>query len=115
MSYISLLQMVVQQTWQVALLAGMVWSITQTVGLERPHLSHMLWALVLVKCITPPIWSSPVGLFSQMSNHIGIAGNREPNALSDGHDSIHCKCSGLVSPVGLACLATSHDRIRAML
>ena len=81
----TLLQMVVQQTWQVALLAGLVWFMTRTVGRERPHLSHMLWALVLVKCITPPIWSSPVGLFSQMGNHIGIVENREPNAnaLSD--------------------------------
>ena len=85
MNSIPLLQMVVQQTWQVALLAGLVWFMTRTVGRERPHLSHMLWALVLVKCITPPIWSSPVGLFSQMGNHIGIVGNREPNAnaLSD--------------------------------
>jgi beta-lactamase regulating signal transducer with metallopeptidase domain len=85
MNSISLVHMVVQQTWQVALLAGLVWFITRTVGRERPHLSHMLWALVLVKCVTPPIWSSPVGLFSQMSNHIGIVENGEPNAnaLSD--------------------------------
>ena len=81
----TILQMVVQQTWQVALLAGLVWFLTRSIGRERPHLSHMLWALVLVKCITPPIWSSPVGLFSQISNSIGMVGNSEPNAnaLSD--------------------------------
>lgn len=85
MNSISLLQMVVQQTWQVALLAGLVWFLTRSIGRERPHLSHMLWALVLVKCITPPIWSSPIGLFSQISNYVGIVENREPvaNALSD--------------------------------
>ena len=30
---------------------------------KRPHLAHALWLVVLVKCVTPPIWSSPSGMF----------------------------------------------------
>ena len=62
----SILSMVVTQTWQVAMLASCVWFITRFATRDRAHISHMLWALVLLKCVTPPIWSSPVGLFTQL-------------------------------------------------
>ncbi len=75
----NLLQIVIQQSWQVAMLASLVWLVTRYVGRERAHLSHMLWALVLIKCITPPIWSSPIGLFSRISNQLEIAVGYEPN------------------------------------
>ena len=31
---------------------------------RRPHWAYFLWLLVLLKSITPPIWSFPMGLFS---------------------------------------------------
>lgn len=31
---------------------------------NRPRLAHGLWALVLIKCLTPPVWSSEWGVFS---------------------------------------------------
>ncbi|MEX0642624.1 MAG: M56 family metallopeptidase [Pirellulales bacterium] len=31
---------------------------------HRPHLAYAIWLVVLVKCLTPPIWSSPTGAFS---------------------------------------------------
>jgi beta-lactamase regulating signal transducer with metallopeptidase domain len=31
---------------------------------RRPHLAYVLWLVVLAKCLTPPLWSSPTGLFS---------------------------------------------------
>jgi beta-lactamase regulating signal transducer with metallopeptidase domain/Leucine-rich repeat (LRR) protein len=31
---------------------------------RRPHLAYLLWMLVIVKAITPPVWSSPTGAFS---------------------------------------------------
>ena len=30
----------------------------------RPHLAYVLWLLVIIKCLTPPVWSSPTGVFS---------------------------------------------------
>ncbi len=41
----------------VGLLAGLVCR-------RRPHLAYVLWILVLLKCLTPPLWSSPAGIFS---------------------------------------------------
>lgn len=51
------------QVWQVALLAAAVWLATRLVARNRPHLAHGLWLVVLFKCVTPPFWSSPSGLF----------------------------------------------------
>ena len=65
-------QLLMQQSWQVALLASIVLVLTRYGLSKRAHLSHMLWALVLIKCITPPIWSSPIGFFSRLSEQMSI-------------------------------------------
>ena len=51
------------QLWQVTALIVGVLLVT---GLCRryPHLAYVLWMIVLLKCVTPPVWSSPVGVFS---------------------------------------------------
>lgn len=49
------------QVTAVALMAGLL---ARLVGRRRPHLAYVLWLLVIVKCVTPPIWSSPTGVFS---------------------------------------------------
>jgi beta-lactamase regulating signal transducer with metallopeptidase domain len=51
------------QVWQVTLLALVVWALVRTFGRDRPHLASVLWLVVLIKCITPPIVSSPAGVF----------------------------------------------------
>ncbi len=79
MIFASVLSMLIHQSWQVALLASSVWLVTRIVGRDRTHLTHMLWALVLIKCITPPIWSSPIGLFSRMNIQLEIADASLPN------------------------------------
>lgn len=53
----------VAQAWQVTLLIVAVAAINRCVGNNRSHLAHALWLVVLVKCVTPPVWSSPSGLF----------------------------------------------------
>jgi len=53
-----------QQAWQIALLTLAIAIITRLACRRRPHLAYLLWLLVLVKALTPPLWSSPVGLFS---------------------------------------------------
>ncbi len=53
----------VAQAWQVTLLIVAVAAINRWAGKSRPHLAHALWLVVLVKCVTPPVWSSPSGLF----------------------------------------------------
>ncbi len=65
-----LVHLLIQQTWQVAMLACLVWIVTRYIGRDRAHLKHMLWALVLIKCLTPPMWSSPMGLFSLGADYV---------------------------------------------
>ncbi|MCU0719511.1 MAG: M56 family metallopeptidase [Pirellula sp.] len=68
-----ILLLLIQQSWQVALLAIAVWGITRYLGRDRAYLCHMLWAIVLIKCLTPPLWYSPVGIFSQIAHHAGLS------------------------------------------
>lgn len=49
------------QVTAVALVAG---ALVRLLCRHRPHLAYVLWLLVLIKCLTPPIWSSPTGVFS---------------------------------------------------
>lgn len=63
----------VQQTWQVALLAAVVWVATRLFAKDRPHLAHALWALVLIKCIVPPVWGSSISPFSWLSSSSAIS------------------------------------------
>ena len=52
------------QLWQVTLVALGVGLVTRLFCRRRPHLAYVLWMLVLVKSLTPPVWTSPTGLFS---------------------------------------------------
>lgn len=40
---------------------------------KRPRAAYMLWMVVLVKCLVPPVWSSPVGVFSWAQGQAGVA------------------------------------------
>ncbi len=60
----SMTLLVVSQLWQVTVVALFVAVVVRLCCRQRPHLAYQLWMLVLIKCLTPPIWSSPVGLFS---------------------------------------------------
>ena len=61
------------QVWQVTLLAIVVALLVRWLAKDRPHLAHVLWLLVLLKCITPPVWSSPGGLFCWLQSDLGQA------------------------------------------
>ena len=51
------------QLWQVTLLILLVAALNRWLSLRRPHLSHLLWLVVLIKCVTPPLWASSSGVF----------------------------------------------------
>jgi beta-lactamase regulating signal transducer with metallopeptidase domain len=57
------LQMAWTQTWQVTLLILAVALVVRLAAANRPQLAFVLWAVVLMKCIAPPLWSSPSGAF----------------------------------------------------
>jgi beta-lactamase regulating signal transducer with metallopeptidase domain len=52
------------QLWQVTLLVLAVWLTVRYTARNRPHLASVLWLVVLIKSVTPPLWSSPSSLFS---------------------------------------------------
>ena len=52
------------QLWQVTLVIAAAAIFTRLVCARRAHLAHLVWLVVLIKCLTPPLWSSPTGVFS---------------------------------------------------
>lgn len=52
------------QFWQVTVLVVVVGITARLCCRRRPHLAYALWMLVLLKCLMPPLWSSPTGCFS---------------------------------------------------
>ncbi len=57
-------QLAWRQLWQVTAVALGVGLLVKTSCRHRPHLAHVLWLVVLVKCLTPPLWSSSTSVFS---------------------------------------------------
>jgi beta-lactamase regulating signal transducer with metallopeptidase domain len=79
------------QLGQVTVLALVVGALVRVGCRRRPHLAYLLWMLVVVKCLTPPVWSSPTGLFSWAQLE------RVP-AASDGRPGLGASPSATPSP-----------------
>ena len=70
------------QLWQVFVLVVIVGIATRLYCRNRPHLAHTLRLLVLIKCLTPPIWSSPVGGFSHIQT-VSKVSDQQPEVVWD--------------------------------
>ena len=57
-----LLQIVGLQIAQVTAVIAIVALLVRLFARERPHLACVLWLVVVVKCLTPPLWSSHASL-----------------------------------------------------
>ena len=57
-------RLVGSQLWQITLLIPAVILLARLACRQRSHLAYGLLLVVLVKCVTPPVFFSPVGLFS---------------------------------------------------
>ena len=73
--------LVISQTCQVTVVILFVAIVVRLCCRQRPHLAYLLWMLVLVKCLTPPIWSSPVGLFSWAQVQVDVV-DGQPDQLA---------------------------------
>jgi beta-lactamase regulating signal transducer with metallopeptidase domain len=79
----AILSVLVTQAWQVALIAITIAIVTKAICKDRPHLAHVLWLLVLLKCLTPPVFSSPTSAFSWLGYQAPVvAAAIEPNSVS---------------------------------
>ncbi len=53
------------QTWQIALLAGLVGLLTVALRNRSAHLRYLLWLVVLAKCLVPPLWTVPLAVLPE--------------------------------------------------
>ena len=70
---------------QTILVAVSVAVIARFTARKNAHLTHALWGLVLLKCVTPPFIASPVGIFSQFTPAQWVASNTPGTNQSDLH------------------------------
>src|SRR5947207_2380648 len=64
-----------------ALLAVVVVAVCRIVA--RPALARALWVLVLIKLLTPPLWTIPLdGFLGHASDSSTLNGDREPAPVS---------------------------------
>ena len=70
------------QLWQVSLVALIVMALVRAFGRQRPHLAYLLWMLVIVKCLTPPLWSSPTGVFSWLRAETQTVSSHKPDPVA---------------------------------
>ncbi|HEY1600649.1 MAG TPA: M56 family metallopeptidase [Pirellulales bacterium] len=59
-----LAQLAWTQFWQVSVVALLVAALVRWGCRRRPHLAYLLWMLVVVKALTPPLVASQAGIFS---------------------------------------------------
>ena len=53
-------------------MAVVVALLVKLLGRRRPHLAYILWMVVLVKGLTPPLWSSPTSVFSWTAREANV-------------------------------------------
>ena len=79
-----ILALITTQVWQITALAIVVAVVVKLAAKNRPHLAHALWVLVLIKCVTPPLWGHSLGVFSQLQARLMPD---EPATLPDVSES----------------------------
>ncbi len=72
------------QSWQIALLAGIVGLISLALRNRTAHIRYLLWLIVLAKCLVPPLLTVPLAVLPERSpspSLVGIALPEEDSAL----------------------------------
>lgn len=64
-------------------------------GAKRPHLAHLLWLLVFVKLVTPPLVMVPVHIFPRQPEHTGT----DAGAFSAGQQSVVAETTPRSAPL----------------
>ena len=57
---------------------------------RRSHLAYVLWLAVLIKSLTPPVWSSPIGIFSFDGKQLACACDKTRYSTGFRHPAPHC-------------------------
>ncbi|MEZ6136660.1 MAG: M56 family metallopeptidase [Pirellulaceae bacterium] len=81
--------LLLRQTIQVTVVIIVVGLIVRAVCRNRPQLAHGLWALVLLKCLTPPIIALPLSPFSIVGMTSEETASRETRQESAKESTFH--------------------------
>ncbi len=79
-----ILELLVGQLWQITILAVVVNWVNKTVFRNSPEWSYMLSLVVMIKSVTPPIWSSHCGVFSWLFQRLSSATVSSGQSVFDG-------------------------------
>jgi beta-lactamase regulating signal transducer with metallopeptidase domain len=79
-------QLALTQIWQVAAVTLAVAVVVRICCRRRPHLAYLLWLVVIAKSLTPPVWSSPAGIFSWVATPRATANRTQLAATVSAHD-----------------------------
>ena len=69
---------------QLTVVMLLVWAAVTFVARNRPHVAHVLWLLVVLKAITPPIVAAKVGIFSWIHVHRIVSFSGDPQLSNEG-------------------------------
>ena len=90
----SLFPAFLSQLVQVSCVALLAILVTRWTRGSRPHLVHAVWLIVFLKCITPPVLSSPTSPFSWIqATLLDSEGNRGPNILYHWNDDFRSQAT----------------------
>jgi len=54
-----------RQSWQIALLAGIIGAASFAARNKSSHVRYLLWLIVLAKCLVPPLYTIPLAILPQ--------------------------------------------------
>lgn len=100
-----LMSLLLNQCWQLAVLGLVTLLAVKTVARHRPHLAHVLWALVLIKAVTPPVLNTSWSPFSWVMTLSGWLAE-SPRIINSASTSVS-QDSSAMAPVDIEPAATS--------
>ncbi|MHC4574082.1 MAG: hypothetical protein ACYS76_08115 [Planctomycetota bacterium] len=53
------------QSWQIAVLAALIGAVSFAARNKSAHVRHLLWLIVLAKCLVPPLYTVPLAILPQ--------------------------------------------------
>lgn len=78
----SLASMAMAQFWQLSIVIIFVFLISKIIGKHRPQLTSLLWLVVLIKCVTPPLFACSLSPFCWIQSELQKPPNRISTSIS---------------------------------
>lgn len=109
LSFENLQTLVLAQLWQVTLLIPLAIVSVRLTCRRRSHLAYGILLAVLLKCVVPPLWSSPAGMFSWLAH--AVESTKTAASSTDG-PSIPAAASGVTEKASNSASGNGSDQLR---